>query len=212
VSNGQVEDAANKELEDQLDSWEWRNGHRPRGEADWFAEVRAIEENYTQYANQQWRLGRPPENPKDWDHEFRLRDIEQRWESERDDRKRQADYELMTRRDTAKGENMRSWVLLLVIAGIVLTPIYAMIAGVEAEAFGKYIAPITGIAGTVIGYWFGQRGGQANVPAPDRQAPSLEATRATKPTVEEGTPASPKPGVQEVTPPSAPAPPKSSPD
>jgi hypothetical protein len=26
---------------------------------------------------------------------------------------------------------------------------------VDAESFGTYIAPVTGIAGTVVGYWFG---------------------------------------------------------
>jgi hypothetical protein len=49
----------------------------------------------------------------------------------------------------------RSMVLLLVVLALVLMPILAMWIGLEPETLGTYMAPITGIAGTIVGYWFG---------------------------------------------------------
>jgi hypothetical protein len=35
-------------------------------------------------------------------------------------------------------------------------PIIAILIDLNPTDFGTYIAPVTGIAGTVVGYWFGQ--------------------------------------------------------
>jgi hypothetical protein len=56
-------------------------------------------------------------------------------------------------------DRTRGIVLYLVVAALVLMPIFAMSNwGVSAEQFAQYIAPVTGIAGTILGYWFGQGG------------------------------------------------------
>lgn len=49
----------------------------------------------------------------------------------------------------------RSIVLLLVVLAVVAMPVIAILIGLSPEDFGAYIAPVTGIAGTVVGYWFG---------------------------------------------------------
>jgi hypothetical protein len=54
-----------------------------------------------------------------------------------------------------KAANARSLALYLVVLAVVLMPFTAILIGLEPEAFGAYIAPITAIAGTVVGYWFG---------------------------------------------------------
>lgn len=51
--------------------------------------------------------------------------------------------------------NTRSLVLLLVVLAVVIMPLIAMASGLNPQSFGAYIAPVTGIAGTVVGYWFG---------------------------------------------------------
>lgn len=45
--------------------------------------------------------------------------------------------------------------LLLVVLAVVAMPVIAILIGLSPEDFGAYIAPVTGIAGTVVGYWFG---------------------------------------------------------
>jgi hypothetical protein len=52
----------------------------------------------------------------------------------------------------------RGFVLLLVVLAVVSMPILAILIDLEPTDFGNYIAPVTGIAGTVVGYWFGQAG------------------------------------------------------
>jgi hypothetical protein len=37
-------------------------------------------------------------------------------------------------------------------------PVIAMVTKLDPQTFGSYIAPVTGIAGTVVGYWFGTLG------------------------------------------------------
>jgi hypothetical protein len=61
-------------------------------------------------------------------------------------------------REAKRAYNIRSIVLLLVVLAVVLMPVVAIIAGLSPQDFGSYIAPITAIAGTVVGYWFGERG------------------------------------------------------
>jgi hypothetical protein len=51
--------------------------------------------------------------------------------------------------------NARSITLYLVVLAVVAMPAIAMIIKLSPETFGSYIAPVTGIAGTVVGYWFG---------------------------------------------------------
>jgi hypothetical protein len=51
--------------------------------------------------------------------------------------------------------NTRSIVLLLVVLAVVMMPVIAIVVGLDPQAFGAYIAPVTAIAGTVVGYWFG---------------------------------------------------------
>jgi hypothetical protein len=51
--------------------------------------------------------------------------------------------------------NARSITLYLVVLAVVAMPAIAMIINLSPQAFGSYIAPVTGIAGTVVGYWFG---------------------------------------------------------
>lgn len=54
----------------------------------------------------------------------------------------------------------RGYALVGLLAAIVSMPLLAILVGIEPQAFGAYIAPVTGIAGTVVGYWFGSGGGQ----------------------------------------------------
>lgn len=61
-------------------------------------------------------------------------------------------------RKESTGELIRSVVLLLVILAVVLTPLLAMgWLKVPPQSFSQYVAPITGITGTVLGYWFGRQ-------------------------------------------------------
>ena len=52
---------------------------------------------------------------------------------------------------------IRSIVLFLVVLAVVATPIFAMVRHIPPTAFLQYVAPITAIAGTVLGYWFGRQ-------------------------------------------------------
>jgi hypothetical protein len=61
-------------------------------------------------------------------------------------------------RESKRAYNTRNIVLLLVVLAVVLMPIVAIIAGLSPQDLGSFIAPVTGIAGTVVGYWFGERG------------------------------------------------------
>lgn len=60
-----------------------------------------------------------------------------------------------TDRDAQRAYLARSFVLLLVVLAVVSMPIIAILAHLSPQDFGSYIAPVTGIAGTVVGYWFG---------------------------------------------------------
>jgi hypothetical protein len=50
----------------------------------------------------------------------------------------------------------RGVVLLLVVGAVVLYPLYALIFNISGQNLSVVIAPVTGIAGAVVGYWFGQ--------------------------------------------------------
>jgi hypothetical protein len=54
--------------------------------------------------------------------------------------------------------NIRGYVLVGVVAAVVSMPLIAMLLRLDPDTFGAFIAPVTGIAGTVVGYWFGTVG------------------------------------------------------
>jgi hypothetical protein len=58
-------------------------------------------------------------------------------------------------KDRLRSYRARTVVLLLVVLAVVAMPLVAMFIGLEPQVFGAYISPVTAIAGTVIGYWFG---------------------------------------------------------
>lgn len=65
-------------------------------------------------------------------------------------------------------------VLILVVLGLVLYPLYALIFGIPGTTLADVIAPVTGISGAVVGYWFGQA---------SRRIQSLPPTAAPSPPV-----------------------------
>jgi hypothetical protein len=71
---------------------------------------------------------------------------------------------------------VRGYVLLGVVAAVVAMPLIGMLLQLDPQAFGAYIAPVTGITGTIVGYWFGTVGqgytGQVTVPPGRRRAPT----------------------------------------
>lgn len=64
------------------------------------------------------------------------------------------------RRDEQYRLTLESWfrgiALLLVVIAVVVYPLYALIFKIPGATLPQVIAPITGIAGAVVGYWFGQ--------------------------------------------------------
>lgn len=107
-----------------------------------------------------FHLGKRPETPEEIDAEVRLREIERRWEVELADRKHRADLAFEQSGLVRRAEGVRGWALVAVVFSIIASPWVAMIAGVAAKDFSLYVTPVTGIAGAIIGYWFGQ--GQQN--------------------------------------------------
>lgn len=71
--------------------------------------------------------------------------------------------------------NARSLTLYLVVLAIVAMPAVAMITRIEPPVYDSYIAPVTGIACTVVNYWFGALGRAESLrerlrhPSPDRR-------------------------------------------
>jgi hypothetical protein len=61
-------------------------------------------------------------------------------------------------REALRSVSVRSYVLLGVVAAVVAMPLIAMFFKLDPQAFGAYIAPVTGITGTIVGYWFGTVG------------------------------------------------------
>ncbi|WP_432252631.1 hypothetical protein [Streptomyces sp. HNM1019] len=121
-----------------------------------------------------FHLGKRPETPEEIDAEVRLREIERRWEVELADRKHRADLAFDQSGLVRRAENVRGWALVAVVFAIIASPWVAMIAGVAAKDFSLYVTPVTGIAGAIIGYWFGQ--GQQNELRPPTIANSPTST------------------------------------
>jgi hypothetical protein len=107
-----------------------------------------------------FHLGKRPETPEEIDAEVRLRELERRWEVELADRKHRADLNFEQSGLIRRAEGVRGWALVAVVFAIIASPWVAMISGVAAKDFSLYVTPVTGIAGAIIGYWFGQ--GQQN--------------------------------------------------
>ncbi|MFD8415564.1 hypothetical protein ACFV2Q_28020 [Streptomyces sp. NPDC059650] len=103
-----------------------------------------------------FHLGKRPETPEEIDAEVRFREIEQRWKVELADRKHRADLAFEQSGLIRRAEGVRGWALVAVVFAIIASPWVAMIAGIPAENFSLYLSPVTGIAGAIIGYWFGQ--------------------------------------------------------
>jgi hypothetical protein len=78
----------------------------------------------------------------------------------------------------ARADFFRAIALITVVVAIVATPIYAMAISASPEAFAAYIAPVTGIAGAVVGYWFGasgqNKGPESANPAAGSTAPTAD--------------------------------------
>ncbi len=107
-----------------------------------------------------FHLGKRPEAPEEIDAEVRLRETERRWAVELEDRKHRADLAFQQSGLVRRAEGVRGWALIAVVFSIIASLWVAMIAGVAAKDFSLYVTPVTGIAGAIIGYWFGQ--GQQN--------------------------------------------------
>ncbi|MBD0709335.1 hypothetical protein BU197_13390 [Streptomyces sp. CBMA291] len=121
--------------------------------SDLTEEKRRLAAEYSQPA---FHLGKRPETPEEFDAEVRLREIERRWEVELADRKHRADLAFEQSGLVRRAEGVRGWALVAVVFAIIASPWVAMIAGIAAQDFSLYVTPVTGIAGAIIGYWFGQ--------------------------------------------------------
>jgi hypothetical protein len=68
------------------------------------------------------------------------------------------DREQLDARLRYTNDRVRGIVLYLVVLALVVMPLVAMgWFNINAQEFAQYVAPITGIAGTVLGYWFGRK-------------------------------------------------------
>ncbi|MFI9218904.1 hypothetical protein [Streptomyces werraensis] len=126
-----------------------------------------------------FHLGKRPETPEEFDAEVRLREIDRHWEVELADRKHRADLSFQHSGLITRAENVRGWALVAVVFAIIASPWVAMLAGVAAKDFSLYVTPVTGIAGAIIGYWFGQ--GQQIDLRPPTIADSLASSPRAQP-------------------------------
>lgn len=53
---------------------------------------------------------------------------------------------------------VRTAVLVMVVAVVAVLSVLALVMRLDAQQFTLYLAPVTGMAGTVLGYWFGAAG------------------------------------------------------
>ena len=104
-----------------------------------------------------------PEQPKieDYDSPKALGLAMQTWERQvqREWNNLLRDAERESRRPfsvTQFNTQIRAIVLIIVVLAIVVMPILALFMGTLTGTFTQYIAPVTGIGGVIIGYWFGQ--------------------------------------------------------
>jgi hypothetical protein len=68
--------------------------------------------------------------------------------------------------------NLETWFrgisLMLVVLALVLYPMYALIFNIHGSTLSEVVAPVTGIAGAVVGYWFGQASRRIQTPSSHR--------------------------------------------
>jgi hypothetical protein len=58
--------------------------------------------------------------------------------------------------------------LMLVVIALVLYPLYALIFKISGSMLSEAVAPVTGIAGAIVGYWFGQASRRIQTPSAHR--------------------------------------------
>jgi hypothetical protein len=95
------------------------------------------------------------------EEELRRQQAEDRFKAALDERIRRAYQQGSANavsREALRSVSVRSYVLLGVVAAVVAMPLIAMFFKLDPQAFGAYIAPVTGITGTIVGYWFGTVG------------------------------------------------------
>jgi len=134
--------------------------------------------------SQEWATGVRPETDREWELEYNFRRLENQRVNDIDERGLRYRVAMDTAMQTARGIAVRSWVLLGTVGAIILMPIVAMFIGIEAQTFSQFIAPITGIGGTVLGYWFSQQqtsGGISDTVIPRSQSATQEAVSFPKP-------------------------------
>jgi hypothetical protein len=150
----------------------WRIGHQPSDAEDWALETRMrlgeaasavsaaeAEAARAVSASTEWATGRRPESEREWQLEYSFRELDKARQAEEARRDSQYRASVQAARESLRSTNVRSWVLLAIVASIIIMPAVAMASGIAAPSFSQYIAPITGIAGTVLGYWFSQQNG-----------------------------------------------------
>jgi hypothetical protein len=137
----------------------WRRGRAPTTFQEMCHEFDLIEREYEEKLAVKppvFMIGHEPNDQGETDRELRLRESERRLTLEAEDRRRVADHDYELALAARRGTRVRAWALMLVVLAVVATPIFAILLEVPANDFSQYIAPVTAIAGAVIGYWFGQ--------------------------------------------------------
>jgi hypothetical protein len=122
----------------------------------------------------EWATGRRPEDDREWQLEYTFRELENTRRNDEDQRRLEAEGIIDANTQALRSNNVRSWVLLAIVASIIVMPAVAMASGVAAQSFSQYIAPITGIAGTVLGYWFSQQSASISDKAAKERTSSTE--------------------------------------
>jgi hypothetical protein len=64
--------------------------------------------------------------------------------------------------------------LFLVAVAIVFYPLYGMVTHMPPQSLVQYLAPVSGLAGAIIGYWFGQQG-ERNLSSSGQRPETLES-------------------------------------
>jgi hypothetical protein len=112
-----------------------------------------------------------PEQPKveDYDNQKTLnlamqtyhRDVQREWSNLLRDAQRESRRPFSIARFNSQ---IRAFALIIIILAIVVMPILALLKGISTITFSQYIAPLTGIGGVIIGYWFGQSKDDSSTP------------------------------------------------
>jgi lipopolysaccharide export LptBFGC system permease protein LptF len=131
----------------------WRIGREPRTPDDW-----ALETKSRMAESERWATGRRPQNDREWQLEYSFRQLDNMNQAQGRQQELESKQAMEAITQSLRSTNVRSWVLLAIVASIIVMPAVAMASGIAAQSFSQYVAPITGIAGTVLGYWFSQQG------------------------------------------------------